>query len=56
MITLCVCAGRAKLQSNYSATLKKEAITGTHFSTACQSDFHWGTREALTWAVSLSEA
>lgn len=53
MITLCVCAGRAKLQSNYSAVLGKEAITRTRFSPACQSEFHLGTRKALTWAVSL---
>lgn len=55
MITLCVCTVRAELQSNYSAMLRKEAITGMHFSPTCQREFHRGTREVLTWAASLSE-
>lgn len=55
MITLCMCTGRAELRSNREAMQRKEAITGMHFSPACQREFHWGAREVLTWAASLSE-
>lgn len=55
MITLCMCTGRAELQSNCSAMQGIEAITGMHFSPACQREFHWRTREVLAWAASLSE-
>lgn len=55
MITLRECAGRAELQSDFSAVLGKKQLLEHILALLVRLSFTWVQGKHLTWAASLFE-